>query len=456
MAWFGQSLHHGLMQISNSEPRVTWRTHLALLLLTLVYIFSYIDRQVVAILIEPIKSEFAASDTQIGLLTGLAFGLLYAVLGLPVGRMADKGTRRTIVAVCCSLWSLATLACGLAAQFWQLLLARMSVAVGEAGGMAPSLSLVSDMYPKERRSLAISLFMLGSPFGALFGLALGGWVAQHYGWRVTFIAFGLPGMVLGLLVWWLVREPVRGGFDGPSASVPVSSEPLLRQVWRLLGQPAFRYVAMACGVAGIAAYGYGIWTPSFLVRTHGMTLSQAGVLFGVTTGLSSIVGSVFCGWLCDRLTLRDARWQVALPMIGVALAVPCALAFFLWPAGQFWMMGTWQVPHAMVFAAGFGFFACWWPTLSYSAVSQMVAAHERSVASATLNLFITLLGVGGGPLVTGILSDVMTPLFGADALRWALAGVSCLLLVTVLLFAASVQPYRGALARLATASPSVR
>ena len=432
---------------SPNAPVLTWRTHLSLVLLALVYIFSFIDRQVVAVLIEPIKREFGATDGQMGLLSGLAFGLLYAVLGVPVGKLADRYNRSRIVAVCCGLWSLATLACGLAVQFWQLLLARMSVAIGEAGGMAPSISVVSDLYPKERRSLVISLFMMGPHFGALVGLALGGWIAQQYGWRSAFVAFGIPGMLLALCVWWWVNEPRRGGFDG-LVHAEVVSEPLWRQVRRLMGLTAFRRLCLACGLAGLAGYGYGVWIPSFLVRTHGVTLAQAGLLFGVGTGLGAVLGSVFSGWLCDRLVQRNERWQLGLPALGMALALPCALGFILWPQGGAWMLGSLRVPHALVFAPMFAFFASWWPSLSYSAVSQMVEAHERSVAAALLNFFITLFGSGFGPWVTGLLSDRLMPQLGSDALRWSLVCLMGLMLPAALWTLAAMRPYGARRQRL--------
>ncbi len=434
--------------------RVSWRTHLSLALLALVYIFSYIDRQVIAILIEPIKREFGASDTQIGLLTGLAFGLLYAALGVPVGKLADRYNRRAIVAVCCALWSLATMACGFAGHFWQLLLARMSVAIGEAGGMAPSISLVSDLYPPKRRSLMISLFMMGPNVGVLVGLALGGWIAQHYGWRATFIWFGAPGLLLAALVWLLVREPRRGGFDAPAPVVARQLQPaesLWTQVRRLLAITAFRRLALACGMAGVAGYGYGVWTPSFLVRTHGLSIAQAGLLFGVASGVGAVVGALCSGWLCDRLVARDVRWQLGLPLIGVLLAIPCAIAFFLWPTSGHWTLGTLLVPHAMAFAMAFGFFASWWPSLSYSATSHMVGSNERSVAAALLNFFITLFGVGAGPLVTGMVSDWLTPVFGVQALRWSLVSVMLLMIPTAWLLAMALNPYRTRLARLSPA-----
>lgn len=431
-------------------PSVTWRTHLSLALLALVYIFSVIDRQVIAILIQPIKTEFGATDTQMGLLSGLAFGLFYAALGVPVGKLADRYNRRMIVAVCCSLWSVATLACGLSSHFWQLLLARMSVAIGEAGGMAPSISIVSDLYPARQRSTVISLFMTGPHLAVVIGLALGGWIAQQYGWRATFLFFGAPGVVLGLLVWLLVKEPRRGGFEAPvaAASPPAPAESLWRQVRRLLAITAFRRLALACGLAGLAGYAYGVWTPSFLVRTHGLSLAQAGLMFGVASGFGALAGGLSSGWLCDRLVLRDVRWQLGLPLIGVLVSIPCAMAFLLWPASGFWHMGPLMVPHAMVFASAFGFFASWWPSLSYSAISHMVNASERSVAAALLNFFVTLFGIGFGPLLTGVLSDLLTPLLGVQALRWSLVGVMLLMIPTAVLLGMALKPYRAQLARM--------
>ena len=437
-------------------PRVNWRTHLSLALLALVYIFSYIDRQVIAILIEPIKNEFGASDTQMGLLTGLAFGLLYAALGVPVGKLADRKSRRTIVAVACGLWSLATMACGFAGHFWQLLLARMSVAVGEAGGMAPSISLVSDLYPPKQRSFMISLFMMGPHLGVLIGLALGGWIAQHYGWRATFIWFGAPGLLLAALVFLLVREPRRGGFDTPVALAQMQQQPtesLFTQVRRLLAITAFRRLAFACGFAGLAGYGYGIWTPSFLVRTHGMNMAQAGLLFGVASGVGAVGGALFSGWLCDRMVARDVRWQLALPMLAVIVSIPCAIAFFLWPTSGHWMLGSIRAPHALVFAFLFAFFASWWPSLSYSATSHMVGSNERSVAAALLNFFVTLFGVGAGPLVTGMVSDLLTPMLGVQALRWSLVSVMFLMIPTAVLMAMALNPYRARLAQMLALKP---
>ena len=434
-------------------PTVNWRTHLSLALLALVYIFSFIDRQVLSILLEPIKQEFGASDTQMGLLTGLAFGLIYALLGIPVGRLADTKNRRNIVALCCGIWSLATAACGFATQYWHMLAARMSVAVGEAGGMAPSISIVSDSYPPKMRSFAISLFMMGPNLGTLLGLVIGGMVAQYYGWRSVFLAFGIPGVILAVLVYLFVKEPVRGAYEAPrpAAAVKEAREPMLKQVGRLMGMKPLRYICLACGMAGVAGYGYGVWAPSFFIRIHGMSIAHAGLVFGVASGSGAVLGAMFCGWLSDKLTQRDARWQLRLGAIGTLCAVPAGLAVFFWPVSDFWMLGSIKVPFAMLFAMIFGFFGAWFATLSYSAVSQMVNANERSVAAALLNLFITLLGVGAGPLVTGILSDYFAKTHGTDGLRWALSGVTCMFLFTVLFFVLAINPYKQRLQQMKSA-----
>lgn len=445
------------MHTPHLPPTANWRTHLSLALLTLVYIFSCIDRQVLSILLEPIKHEFGASDTQMGLLTGLAFGLLYALLGIPVGRLADTRNRRNIVALCCGIWSLATLICGFATQYWHMLIARMSVAVGEAGGMAPSISIVSDSYPPKMRSFAISLFMMGPNLGTLVGLALGGVVAQYYGWRSVFLVFGIPGIILALLVYLLAQEPVRGAYEQaratPATPSPASAprEPMLRQVWRLLGMKPLRCVCLACGMAGIAGYGYAMWAPSFFMRSHGMSISHAGLVFGLASGVGAVFGAMFCGWLSDRLTQRDTRWQLALAAIGTLCAVPAGIAVFFWPVADFWLLGSIKVPYAMAFVLVFGFFGSWFATLSYSAISQMVRAAERSVATAVLNLFITLLGVGMGPLVTGVLSDYFAQTQGAQGLRSALMAVTSLLIFTVLFFVMAVNPYRQRLQQLQAA-----
>lgn len=438
----------------HSAPPVTIRTHLSLLLLSLVYVFSYIDRNVIAILIQPIKAEFGASDALLGFLSGLAFALLYALMSVPLGRLADTNiNRRNLVATCCALWSLATMACGMASQFWQLVIARMTVAIGEAGGMAPSVSMIADLYPKSRRSLAISLYLMGPHVGLIIAMALGGWIAQEYGWRYAFIFFGLPGVILGLLLWLLVKEPVRGAFDAPDAKDTHSHNPhqgITGQVFDLLRIPAFRYICFGNAMAGVAGYGYGIWAPSLLVRSYEITLSNAGIVFGLASGISAAVGSVLCGWLCDHLTKRNPSWQLRLPTIGVTLSIPFGVAFVLWPTSGMWTFGELHVPHAIVFAALFGLFAAWSAPLSFAAVSNIMTHNQRGISAAVLSLFMTLVGAGLGPLFTGVLSDLFTASGSESGLAYALAITVSVLGITAVLFTLASQPYHNRILQLST------
>lgn len=438
--------------MSIMPPQVTRRSHFTLALLALVYVFSFIDRNVIAIVIEPIKQEFGASDTLMGLLTGLAFAVLYGILGIPLGRMVDQGAdRRKMIATCCGLWSLATMACGMATSFWQLLIARMTVAIGEAGGMAPSVSMVSDLYPKSRRSSAMSIFMLGPQLGLLIAMVVGGYVAQTYGWRTTFIAFGIPGVVIAASLWLFTRDPGRGVFDSAeerrqaATARDIKAGPQIKSIFKVR---AFVLLCFAVAMTGVVGYGFGIWAPTFLLRTYEMPLAHAGFLFGISSGLFAILGTLFCGWLCDRLIRRNIYWQLALPMLGILISLPMGIAFLLWPQTSSFSVGIFNVPYAMLFCAGFAFFQSWWPTLTFAAVSHLLTSSQRALGAAFVNLFMTLIGAGLGPLLSGTLSDLYSSSMGPDGLRWALASVLCLLLIPALLYALAIRPYQRRLKEL--------
>lgn len=433
-------------------PKVTARSHFTLVLLALVYVFSFIDRNVIAIVIEPIKQEFGASDTLMGLLTGLAFAVLYGVLGIPLGRMVDRGAdRRKMISICCGLWSMATMACGLATSFWQLLMARMTVAVGEAGGMAPSVSMVADLYPKARRSMAMSIFMLGPQLGILIAMVVGGYIAQTYGWRTTFIAFGIPGILIAATLWFFTRDPGRGIFDSEEERRQAAIARDIKvapQIKSIFAVRAFVLLCMGVALTGVVGYGFGIWAPTFLLRTYEMSLAQAGLLFGLSSGLFAVLGTLFCGWLCDRLIVRDTRWQIALPMLGILISLPMGIAFLLWPKTSTFDVAGYDIPFAMLFCAGFAFFQSWWPTLTFAAVSHLLTSSQRAMGAAFVNLFMTLVGAGLGPFLSGTLSDLYTRSMGPDGLRWSLVTVLCLLLVTALLYALAITPYQRRLVEL--------
>ena len=420
------------------------RTRITLFLLAVIYVFSYIDRNLIAIVIEPIKQEFGVSDTIMGAVSGLAFAVFYSAFSFPLSRLADSGVnRRNIIAVCCGLWSLATVASGMVTQFWQFIIARMTVAIGEAGGTSPSISMVSDLYPPHKRSFAISLYMLGPHIGLLAAMALGGWIAQEFGWRAVFICFGAPGIVFALLLYILGRDPGMGVFD-TAAEKKVRLQPQgkflndLRDIVKIKG---FLFICLGTAIAGMVGYGYGIWAPTFMVRNFDMTLAHAGLSFGLASGIFAAAGSVFSGFYCDKLCQKDARWQLRMPMLGALISIPFGCGFLFWSADAIWQIGNIKIPHAIVFAAGFSFFNSWWPTLSFAAVSKLVNSKQRATSVAMLALFLTLFGAGIGPLLTGTFSDLFSEGDAGEGLQYAIFVMLLMLVGSAFLYYRAMGPY---------------
>ena len=429
------------------------RTRITLFLLALIYVFSYIDRNLIAIVIEPIKQEFGVSDTVMGAVSGLAFAVLYSVFSFPLSRLADSGVnRKSIVAVCCGLWSLATMASGMVGQFWQFVIFRMTVAIGEAGGTSPSISMVSDLYPPHKRSFAISLYMLGPHIGLLAAMALGGWIAQEFGWRAVFIFFGAPGIVIALLLYMFGRDPGMGVYD-TEAEKQVRLQPQgkffndLRDIIKIKG---FLYICMGTAIAGMVGYGYGIWAPTFMVRNFDMTLAHAGLSFGLASGVFAAVGSMFSGYYCDKLCRTNTRWQLRMPVIGVLLSIPFGYGFLFWPADAIWQLGSVKIPHAIIFAAGFSFFNSWWPTLAFAAVSKLVNSKQRATSIAMLALFLTLFGAGIGPLLTGTFSDLFSQTDAGEGLQYAILLMLIMLVLSALFYHKAIAPYYTHMTNIAT------
>ncbi len=439
------------MNTTPAAPTTTRRqAHWALAVLTVVYAMNLIDRQIMGVLIEPVKNEFGASDTMMGFLTGLAFAAFYSALAIPFARYADRANRRNFVAWCCMGWSVMTGLCGMALNFTQLALARMGVAVGEAGGSAPSLSMIADLYPRAQRSRAMSVYMLGPHMGTLFGLGAGAWIAHQYGWRTAFIVMAVPGILAALLLRWTCVEPLRGTWDAPEAPQAESAQPkqplreILLAVWRT---PGFAWIAVAGMLFGLAGYGLGIWGTAFLVRTHGLNLRDAGILVGLTGGVAAIIGALLSGWLTDKLVARDPRWQMGVPIVGTAIAIPLGMAYLLWPAGDVWQIGTLKVPVAMGFSLLFSVFGVWWTAPSYAAITTLVGASRRATSVAVYNLGLTVCGIGLGPFSVGVLSDLLTPAFGPLALRWALVIVMGGFVLAMVALILAARPYARALAK---------
>lgn len=395
--------------------------HYALAILTITYVFNFLDRQLLAILLEPIKTEFGASDTAMGLLYGLAFSLFYATLAIPIARLADKRSRRNILAIAAGLWSIMTVACGLAQNFGQMLAMRIGVAVGEAGGVPPSQSMVNDLYPPKQRARAMAIFSSATFIGTLLAMVGGAYIAQHYGWRMAFIVVGAPGILLAFIIRFTVPEPERGGFDPkPAHDTPPPSQSLVQAFTGMWQTPALRFLIIGCALAGLAGYALGYWAPAFMMRVHGLSLVQAGIMIGGLGAIVGLVGSIFGGWLCDRYAQNNRNWLLYFPAISLAISLPLMLLFLYFPEQSGVLIAGHRVPTAIIIYCLASFVGSWWAAPTYVAVQEMVAPNQRTLACALLLFIMNLIGFGLGPLLVGVFSDLLTPTFGKDGVRYAL------------------------------------
>lgn len=425
-----------------SAAPVGWRAHGLLALLAVVFADNFVGRQILAVMIEPIKAEFGVGDTAMGLISGLAFAAVYAVMGLPAGRLVDRLPRTRLLAASCLLWALATMACGLAGSFLLLALARMAVAVSESPTTSASLSLIADLYPPQKRSFAISCFTAAPTFSSIIGLSIGAWMVEQYGWRFAFIALGLPALVFAAALALLVRDPQRGRWD-LTPHTPSVSPGLLAEAGGLWALPAYRQLILAGGLTTLSSYAIAMWNTSFLVRSHDLSLQHAGLLAGVICGTAAGFGGLFSGWLSDRLSRRAAHWQFSIPVIGHLTAMSALATYLLWPDTVLLQLGSLPVPVAMLWCALYSFFAVWWVAPSYNLVTQLVPANRRGAAMALQTIVSTLLGIGIGPLLAGVLSDLLLPLAGEDSLRYALLLVSLPVLGSVMLLLRTCAMHRG-------------
>ncbi|MDM9630915.1 spinster family MFS transporter [Robiginitalea aurantiaca] len=400
-----------------------------LAILTLVYTFSFIDRQLLVILAEPVKADLGLSDTQLGLLTGLAFAALYVTLGLPVARLADKGNRKNVVSASLAIWSLMTVISGMATNFVQMLFARIGVGIGEAGGSPPSHSIISDYFEPQKRATALSIYSVGIYIGIFVGFTIGGVLAQHYGWRVAFYAVGIPGVLLAVLIYFFVKEPPKGRFDPPQ----LSSENLtLSNVVRtLMGKKTFVFIALGSGFIAFGSYGAGNFLPSFLQRVHGVDISKAGYLLGISFGIGGGLGTFLGGYLADKMRRSDMRWYIWLPMVSALLA--------LIPFGIYLFSDSLNVVVWMIFMVSALLGAYLGPAIAVT--HSLVSARMRAFSSAVLFLILNIIGLGLGPLTIGFLSDLFQPEYGDLSLRWAFCGIFLSQTLAILFFGLASRHY---------------
>ncbi len=376
---------------------------ITLTLLTVTYFFSYMDRQILSILVEPIRAEFDLADWQLGLLGGLAFAIFYAGLGIPVARLADKANRRNIIAVALALWSGFTVACGVAQNFIQLLLFRIGVGVGEAGSSPPSHSLIADLYPPEKRAGALAIYSLGVSLGGAFGTIIGGTIAHYYGWRWAFVAVGLPGIALALLVRYFVTEPERGASEPDRPNLDHEARPSVGESFKAMwANKAAVHVIAGFTLTSTIGYGLTYWGPAYYQRSFGFTTLDISTIVAPTLAVAGIVGVVGGGWLANWCARKWGLWSQA-TMIAVLKAIALPFAALLYLTGNP-VMGIAAYFVSLVFAS------CYLgPTF---ALVQALAPIKMRALWAAIALFINnLIGLGIGPTAIGFLSD---------SLRWAL------------------------------------
>lgn len=380
----------------------------ALALLSVVYAVNLLDRQILSMLLVPIKAELGISDSALGFLTGTSFALFYATAGIPIARLADRSNRVRVIAVGLTLWSAATAACGLARSFVHLALARVLVGVGEAAGSPPAHSLIADYFPPERRARSIALYTMGASVGIGLGYALGGWLEAAVGWRGAFFAVGLPGLVLAALVLLGMREPIRGASEGRRAD---GEQPPVGEALRLLFSiRSYRQIATATALYNVASYGFMMWIPTFLTRVHDMPRSESGAWLGLIAASCGLAGAWTGGWLADYGAQRDRRWLVWLPACAGALTTPFLFVFILADSG----------PAALLAYVPISFLSATWSAPTYACVQGLVSLRMRAMASAVLLFVLNLIGLGLGPQLVGVMNDVFEARYGLEAIRYSL------------------------------------
>lgn len=398
-------------------------------LLAVVYVFNFADRTILSILLQPIKEELVLSDTQLGLLSGIAFALFYVTLGVPIARLADQYNRVNIISASVFLWSLMTVLCGFAANFVLLLLARIGVGVGEAGCTPPAHSLLSDYFSAEKRSEALGIYSLGLPVGSFLGLLVGGWAAELYGWRVAFMLVGAPGIMLAIIVKMTVREPVRGHADGISTDQepPPPIHDVLNFLW---SNRTFRQITLGTSLLAFASFATASWIPPFLIRSHGMGLGELGTWLALLTVAGGVTGALGGGFIGGKLARHDPRWYVYLPAIAQIVAVPFMIAGLL-VSNVYLALALWFLPTVAIYTyVG--------PVMAL--LQRLVYVRMRAISVAVFFFFTNLIGMGAGPLVIGFISDHTQQYFGDESLRYSLMLGSVFMIWSCLHFSLASKP----------------
>jgi predicted MFS family arabinose efflux permease len=404
--------------------------------LSVVYLINLTDRQILAILMPAIKKEMQLSDTELGFLGGIAFAIFYSILGLPIARLADKYSRVNILTICLAFWSIMTALCGFAANFWQLLAARIGVGVGEAGASPSSHSLIADYVPVEKRATAIGLFAIGVPLGLLSGYLLGGWLEQLYGWRVAFMAIGLPGVIIAVIVKLTLEEPPRGNSQG-GVKVQTETPRIMAVVRHMMSVPSFMHLSLATATQAFATYAIYQWIPSFLVRSYQMSSGEVGSWLALVIGVGGFIGTICGGYFADVLGRRDMRWQMWLPGICIFLAAPFSAAIYFSYAQS---MSLFYLTFVIILVNI-------WLGPGLAITQTLAPVRMRAMASALLLFVLNIIGLGMGPQAVGIMSDLLAPAYGDESLRYALLIASSMYIWSAYHFWKAAQTLRADLVK---------
>jgi len=414
----------------DTRPGQHGRTYI-LLLLTLVYAFNHFDRQVLLILQGEIKAEFDLSDGQLGLLSGLFFAAFYSTLGIPAAMWADRGVRKNIVALALAIWSGMTALSGVAQNYLHIALARMGVAIGEAGGTPPSTSMIADLYAPGERATAMGIYTLGIGLGIMAGFPFGDYILSQFGWRVAFFAAGVPGVILSVVVFLTIREPIRGASD---AARDHGNAPGFFECLGFIGkQWAFVWLLVGCTLICISANAYLAWVPELMARSYEFADGERGLALGILIGGFGCAGAILMGMVTDKLSARSLRWRPLIIALCGAVAIP--FVYFALNAETKWAFYTaYAVPS---------FIGLIYASIAYTAAQELVVVRMRSFAAAFTLLCLTLLGIGLGPTVTGWISDAYAAAGSEASLRDALLTILTLNVLSLPALILSARFYEG-------------
>jgi MFS family permease len=415
--------------------------YVVLAMLILVYTLNFLDRQILGILAKPIKEEFGLTDGQFGLMSGLAFALLYTTLAIPIAWLADRFSRVWIMTTALALWSGFTALCGFAGGFSQLFLARMGVGIGEAGGVAPAYSMLADYFPKHQRARALAAYAFGIPLGTASGALVGGLLAVHFGWRTAFVAVGVLGVLLAPIFRLIVRDPRRGGADmaaGDTTTVQAPAAPLAEVIKVLARKPSFWLLSFGAASSSVCGYGVALWLPSFFMRSLGLTLRETAWYYSGIAFFGGLVGIWLGGAVADRLGAKSKAGYPLTPAVAFLISVPC----FLLAMNSGSLVGGLGGGAALalaffIFLIPTGLNLAWLGPIT-AAVQHLAPAPMRTTASALFLLINNLLGIAVGTYYFGLVSDLLKPTFGTESLRWSIyTGMGFYLVAALLFFLAS-------------------